>query len=521
MEEGDENNNDCSDSVTVLNPDADLTVTKVDSPDPVLVGSPLTYTLQVRNNGPSEATNVQLTDTLPAGTTFVSVNPGPPTCSEAGGVVLCNLGTLAVGALTTVTISVTAPPTPGQITNVASVSSDQDDPNPDDNTDSEPTFVGEPTVDAVKTVALAVDSDGSGGATPGDTLRYTVTISNFDTFDAEGVVYTDSLDPNTTLVVGSVTTTAGAVTQGNAPGDTGVEVTIGTLPIGQSVTITYDAIIHTPLPLGTTSISNQGFVTGDNFPLEPTDDPTTSASDDPTEIRLGVQLTATKRYQVINPDPQILYVIEITNVGSQTQPDNPGPEFVDNLPEGTRFLGFPGGGGGGAVFDEANNRITWDGSIAPGETVTIRFAVAIEGGGKLLAQIPTGPGSEDKRLAAVPVGPPAGFWVLGLLLLGTLLGLATTAGIDRWGLGRRLRLPRAGLLGSLLLTLALVVSSCAPFFSSDPGSSIVTVCNQGEVNVDTDGDGTNDALQFTDDPSTVEEDDPTCLDVALGATAMP
>ena len=47
----------------------DLSIAKVDSPDPVVQGSSLTYTVTVTNNGPSNATGVVMTDTLPAGVT--------------------------------------------------------------------------------------------------------------------------------------------------------------------------------------------------------------------------------------------------------------------------------------------------------------------------------------------------------------------------------------------------------------------------------------------------------------------
>src|SRR5258708_39497011 len=52
---------------------ADLLVTNSDSPDPVLAGSNLAYTIGVNNTGPSDASTVTLTDTLPSGTTFVSL----------------------------------------------------------------------------------------------------------------------------------------------------------------------------------------------------------------------------------------------------------------------------------------------------------------------------------------------------------------------------------------------------------------------------------------------------------------
>src|SRR2546428_10417885 len=52
---------------------ADLSVTKVDSPDPVNAGSNLTYTITVTNNGPDAAANASWSDTLPAGATIVSL----------------------------------------------------------------------------------------------------------------------------------------------------------------------------------------------------------------------------------------------------------------------------------------------------------------------------------------------------------------------------------------------------------------------------------------------------------------
>ena len=64
--------NDTSTATTSVTGEADLSVVKSDSPDPVVAGTNLSYTLTVANAGPSDATGVALTDTLPAGVTFVS-----------------------------------------------------------------------------------------------------------------------------------------------------------------------------------------------------------------------------------------------------------------------------------------------------------------------------------------------------------------------------------------------------------------------------------------------------------------
>jgi uncharacterized repeat protein (TIGR01451 family) len=71
-------NNSATDSDTVV-PQADLAVTKTDTPDPATTGGPLTYVVTVANQGPSNATAVCFTDTLPAGVTLGSSGPVPPT----------------------------------------------------------------------------------------------------------------------------------------------------------------------------------------------------------------------------------------------------------------------------------------------------------------------------------------------------------------------------------------------------------------------------------------------------------
>jgi len=111
---------------------ADLTISKADSPDPVSVGSSLTYTLQVQNLGPDPASGVIVTDELPKGVDFVSATASPGQCSRKGRKVTCALGglnapTVNYGPPPTVTLTV-IPRKVGTITNQASVKGDQKDP---------------------------------------------------------------------------------------------------------------------------------------------------------------------------------------------------------------------------------------------------------------------------------------------------------------------------------------------------------------------------------------------------------
>lgn len=118
---------------------ADLAVvSKMDSPDPVTAGNNLTYTIRINNNGPDTATGVTLIDTLPQSVSFVSTTS--PVCSESGGSVTCNLGTLASADTATIVMVVT-PTTAGTITNSVSVSSNELDPYKSNNTDVEDTTI--------------------------------------------------------------------------------------------------------------------------------------------------------------------------------------------------------------------------------------------------------------------------------------------------------------------------------------------------------------------------------------------
>jgi uncharacterized repeat protein (TIGR01451 family) len=122
---------------------ADLKLTKSDSPDPVVVGGALTYTIQVENLGPSAATNVVVTDNLPSTVDFVSASNG---CSRKGRKVTCNVGGLAAsggGAKQSLTITV-RPNKADTISNTASVKSSETDPQASNSSDTETTVVQKP-----------------------------------------------------------------------------------------------------------------------------------------------------------------------------------------------------------------------------------------------------------------------------------------------------------------------------------------------------------------------------------------
>ena len=126
----DTTNND-DEAVTTVEPAADLSVVGSDKPDPVEVGKPLTYTLAVTNDGPSDATGVQLTSSLSADVTSASFDP-QGSCSRSGRMITCRLGTITKAGVT-VTVEVT-PGSAGTLTNRVALRSSTRDTNESNNT---------------------------------------------------------------------------------------------------------------------------------------------------------------------------------------------------------------------------------------------------------------------------------------------------------------------------------------------------------------------------------------------------
>lgn len=95
----------------------------------VNVGDNFTYTIIITNNGPGQATGVMINDPLPAQVSFVSFgNISQGNCNEAGGVVTCDLGNMAVGDVATVEVNVQAVAESNAVTNTATVTTNETEP---------------------------------------------------------------------------------------------------------------------------------------------------------------------------------------------------------------------------------------------------------------------------------------------------------------------------------------------------------------------------------------------------------
>ncbi len=189
-------NNAGAQSTTIV-PAADLSVVKTDSTDPVNQGTSFNYVITVTNNGPSDAVDLQVTDTVPGapGNTVSSATPTSGVCTPAGNDVTCTLGSLASGATWTITVSVSvAALGPGGLyTDTANATSSTFDPNLANNAGSQSTIVL-PAADMVVT-----KTDGTNSIDAGTSTTYTITLRNDGpSIEPPGVVLSDPIPVGTT-----------------------------------------------------------------------------------------------------------------------------------------------------------------------------------------------------------------------------------------------------------------------------------------------------------------------------------
>ena len=151
------------------------------------------------NHGPGDAHNVFVLDEPPAGATFFFEDRpgGGRSCQLLGEAARCPLFDIPEGE-TAETALVYLAPGAGTATNRATVSADEDDRDPANNTDTADTEILPQSARSAD-VSLT-KSDGVDSARVGETLTYTLIASNAGPHQATGVRITDALPPHLTFV---------------------------------------------------------------------------------------------------------------------------------------------------------------------------------------------------------------------------------------------------------------------------------------------------------------------------------
>ena len=223
--DGGGNTSEFAANLTNLAPTADLVLTLTAIPEPVAAGGQIAYTITVKNNGPSNATNVVATNTLPSGVSFIGATSSAGSIGQTGSTVTASLGVLASGATATITITVVAP-TVGSLTDTASVALTENDPTLANNTAS-----------VVSTVVQGVDLVVTTSVSPAIT---SVGVPSTITYTVTNASTTNTA--NTVNLLAPLGTTATVVSSSSSQGSTSttggmLTAAIGTLAPGASATV--------------------------------------------------------------------------------------------------------------------------------------------------------------------------------------------------------------------------------------------------------------------------------------------
>lgn len=314
------------------------------APASVSLGENVTYSFTVTNGGTSGASGVTLADTLPTGVTFVSAAGG---IKPDNGVVTFHLGNLAKGASEVVTIVVT-PTAVGALNNQASLSGNDDDATPADNSLTQKTTVTPPAGPA----DLVLSGNAPGMVALGDNLTYTLSVKNSGTVAATGVTLADTLPAGVTFVsaTGGATPVAGVLT-----------FHVGNLAVGASDTVN---IVVTPTALGT--LTSKADVSGNendpnlgnnsitqntvvpSFVVNTTDDELTP-DDGKTSLREAIAVANALPGHTITFDPVIFPAGGAATIKLKPDPGYRGLELKGNVTivgPGASALSVQGAGAG-------------------------------------------------------------------------------------------------------------------------------------------------------------------------------
>ncbi|MCB0023356.1 MAG: DUF11 domain-containing protein, partial [Caldilinea sp.] len=230
-------------------------------------GQLLTYTLVVTNQGPGDASAVQIVDALPYEIIGLAVSSSQGTCNNS---VVCQLGDIAAGASATVVVTgwVRTETYSGTVVlNTARTSSNNIELNPANNVDTLAT-----TVDAVALVTIEKSGQPT-VVTPGGALSYRILVRNQGPSLARSVVVTDILPVE--LEAPQLSSTRGYCS-GNTcslgdvpPGETVTILVLGNASLAATLSFTNTALLTTTTTVDPASVLQAQVRTdvGDNADL--------------------------------------------------------------------------------------------------------------------------------------------------------------------------------------------------------------------------------------------------------------
>ncbi len=308
-----------TDTASTTPQQADLAVNKTVSNATPNVGDTVTFTVTLTDNGPSNATNVQVTDLLPFGLTYVSSTPSQGTYAPATG--LWTVGSVSNRAQATLVLQAQVANADSH-TNTATIShADQTDPTSGNNSGSATVTPQRADLALTKTVSNATPNVG-------DTISFTVTLTDLGPNTATNVTATDLLPSGLTYV--SSTPSAG----------TTYNSTTGLWTVGTVTTTTPKTLVLNALVATADSRTNTATTThADQFDPNAANN-TASATETPQKADLTVSKTVNNAQP--NVGDTITFTIVVTNNGPNTATN---VTVNESLPPGLSFVSASTGTG--------------------------------------------------------------------------------------------------------------------------------------------------------------------------------
>jgi gliding motility-associated-like protein/uncharacterized repeat protein (TIGR01451 family) len=402
----------CTTPPLTPDPQADIVTVKVTSEagkTTYTPGESVDYTITVTNNGPSDATAVNVADTAPAGTTITNwtavVTTGTVTLPNTSGTGNLNetIATLPNGAVVTYTVTVQTPSDfTGELVNAVAVTTPTEDPEPECTTCTTPPLTPDPKADIVTVKVMS--ETGKTMFTPGEAVDYTITVTNNGPSDATAVNVVDTAPAGTTISKWTATVTTGTVTLPNTNGIGNLNETIATLPNG--AVVTYTVTVQTP-PNFTNNLVNAVVVT------TPTEDPEpgcTACETPPLPPNL-IRAYSTSKSVVdasgnnrAEAGEELTYTISVENKGNV---DLNGLTIADVIPAGTTYVGGSASNGGSLT----SNTLNWTVNVPYGETLNVSFKVKVNNNLTGISQIANtatvdDPNDPSNPVPQTPTAPP-------------------------------------------------------------------------------------------------------------------
>jgi len=324
-----------SSSVCLNSSTADLSMGETDSPDPVMVGSDITYTLTVANNGIGVAQSLVVTDNLPASLTYVSCgSTGGGVCGGTGNNRTVSFSSLPIGSAATITLVATVNGTGGaSISNTASVSAATTDLNSSNDSATTTTTVSSADLSITK-----LDSPDPVNA--GENITYTLVVTNnSSTIPAQSVTVSDQVPANTTFVSVGATPAGWTRTDSTTVGQTGaVTYTLPTMAANGTATFTITVKVDSNVA-NNSVISNTATVSSNT----PDGNSANNSAPQTTTVRTPADLSLSKTVNNASPNvgEQVTFTITMNNSGPYAAT---GVTVKDQLPAGLTYVSDDGGG---------------------------------------------------------------------------------------------------------------------------------------------------------------------------------